>query len=385
MSAVRVVKKGDFVFKEGDKIQSLILVQSGSVQLCLARPKKNVDLSLVGPNQVLGEQALVGGTYNYSAIAVVETKVIDLPADAYRGQVEASSQILKTVVKSLTDRLKGALAEVRTYKMEKDGQPCPEDQVAKVFGTIFHTARHKGTIDPKSPNKSMIDWLVFRQYSQRVFGESLKRLESATQILVKLKLARYEMGKPPENPEGPDEVQKFFVEDLSAVESFFEYFQYYYFKGGKTDLLKSDDLATNYLSKFVALGEKLEADRFGVVAMEFSKVIETFKTEFGMPLNNDHLARLESKGLFMKRKARADGTVDLSFEIKEFQTTAKIWRILREIEKWNERGFVDVNEQEVTKKKSDGPSCPDCQASVAPQAKFCQECGCKLTPTAKAA
>ena len=55
------------------------------------------------------------------------------------------------------------------------------------------------------------------------------------------------------------------------------------------------------------------------------------------------------------------------------------WRILREIEKWNEKGFVDLNEkEEKLKKNNQGPSCPQCGVGVQAQAKFCHECGTQL-------
>lgn len=386
MSNVKVIAKGEYLFKEGDKVQNLVLIQSGAIQLCYIRPKKNIDLALLGAGQVVGEQALLGTTYPYSALATIECKILEVPAEMYKQQVESSSQMLKVTLKSLSERLKVATQEIRTLRLEKDSSPCPEDQVAKVFGSIYHSARYKGTKDAKNPQLVKIDWPVLRQYSQRIFGESLKRLEQATQILVKMKMASYIMGKLPEDPEGPDQILEVQFSDLETVEAFFEHFQYYYFKGGKTDILKSEDSITQLLQQFVKIGEKLEKDRFGAVTIEYSKVIEHFKTEMSINLNNDHFSRLESKGVFVKRQPKQDGSVWISYDIKEFQSIAKIWKILREVEKWNEKGFVDMSEDDSKPKKKPGePSCPSCAVAVAPQAKFCHECGHKLSGGEKAA
>lgn len=380
-SPVKVVKKGEFLFKEGDKIQHIQLVQSGTVNVCLVRPKKNVDIMTIGASQVLGEQALFGGaSHTFSAIATAETKVLEIPVEAFKQAVEGSQQMVKVLAKSLADRVKTLSAEVKSNKMEKDSTPCPEDQVAKIFGTVFHTARHKGTKDDKDPNKVTIDWTTYKQYSQRVFAESPKRLEQALCVLVKLKLATFEMGRPPEDPEGPEQIMKVNILDLSAIEAFFEFYQYYYFKGGaKSEVLKVDESCSNLLNNLLTVAEGIEPDRFGVVAMDFQKVLERFKQEFGLNLNSDHFTRLEQKGIFCKRQARQDGNVVLSFEVKEFKTTQKIWRIMKEIDKWNEKGFVDMTEDEQkAKKKAEGPCCPQCSASIQPQAKFCSECGFKI-------
>lgn len=382
MSApVKVVKKGEYLFKEGDKIQHIQLIQTGAVTLCLARPKKNIDLLNVGGSQVLGEQMLGGAsTYPFSAIATAETKVVEIPADAFKQVVEGSPQMIKLLVKSLVDRVKALSADVKSSRMEKDTAPCPEDQVAKVFGVVFHTARHKGTKDEKDPNKITIDWTTYKQYSQRVFGESPKRLEQALCLLVKMKQASFEMGRPPEDPEGPEQIMKVTLFDIASVEAFFEFYQYYYFKGGaKSEVLKTDESCANMLNNILTVFEGVEPDRFGIVAMEFQKVLDRFKTDFGITLNNTHFERLEQKGIFAKRQARQDGNVIMSFELKEFKTTQKIWRILKEIEKWNEKGFVDMTEEEQkAKKKPDGPCCPQCSNSIQPQAKFCSECGFKI-------
>ncbi len=382
MSApAKIVKKGEFLFKEGDKIQNIQLIQSGAANLCIIRPKKNIDLLSMGSSQVLGEAALAGlSTYPYSAVATTETKVVEIPVEIFKQSVETAPQMLKVLLKSLLDRSKTLLTEVKSNKMEKDSSPCPEDQVAKIFGTVFHTARHKGTKDEKDPNKVTIDWTTYKQYSQRVFGESPKRLEQALCILVKMKLASFEMGRPPEDPEGPEQIMKVNLFDISAIEAFFEFYQYYYFKGGaKSEILKVDENCSNILANLLAVAEGIEPDRFGVVSMDFVKTVERFKTDFNVNLKSDHFTLLEQKGVFCKRQARQDGNVVLQFELKEFKTTQKIWKVLKEIEKWNEKGFVDLSEDETkAKKKSDGPSCPACQAALVPQAKFCSECGHKL-------
>lgn len=190
------------------------------------------------------------------------------------------------------------------------------------------------------------------------------------------------MGKAPDNPDGPDEIQKVHFLDLALLESFFEFYQYYYFKGGRTELLKVDELCQNMLDGLLKVSAEAEPDRFGVVSVEFAKFADYCKNELGINLNNDHFARLEGKGIFMKRRTVANSVL-LQFEVKEYRSMLQSWKMLREIEKWNEKGFVDMDEkEEKPKKRSNGPSCPACSAEVATGAKFCMECGHKLTAAA---
>ncbi|MFM6929164.1 MAG: cyclic nucleotide-binding domain-containing protein [Bdellovibrio sp.] len=379
--SVKTFKKGEVIYKDGDKITSVFLIQSGGANQCLIRGKKTIDLFQLGASHILGDQVILGATtHPTAAIATTETKVLEIPVDTLKQQYEGAPQMLKVIIKSLADRLRLAMNDVRSTKLEKDSSPCPEDQVAKAFGAVFHTANHKG--DRSTPGRIVVDWSMMKQYSQRVMGEGPKRVEQIINILVKLKIALYEMGKAPDNPDGPDEIQKVHFLDLGLLESFFEFYQYYYFKGGRTDLLKVDELCQNMLDGLLKVTADAEPDRFGVVSVEFVKFSDYCKNELGINLNNDHFARLEGKGIFMKRRTVANSVL-LQFEVKEYRSMLQSWKMLREIEKWNEKGFVDMDEkEEKPKKRSNGPSCPACSADVAVGAKFCMECGHKLSAAA---
>jgi hypothetical protein len=65
------------------------------------------------------------------------------------------------------------------------------------------------------------------------------------------------------------------------------------------------------------------------------------KTTLGNSFEGDQLFRLEQKGLFIKRTTSNDGGM-LSFYKADFQQMLLNWKLLREIELWNERGFVET-------------------------------------------
>ena len=81
-----------------------------------------------------------------------------------------------------------------------------------------------------------------------------------------------------------------------------------------------------------------------------------------------------------KRK-NVDNKVQLQFEIKEFKTQIEIWRMIKEIDKWNEKGYIDMADLDPGPKKKqiiDGIECQDCKVIMSLQSKFCSECGAKL-------
>ncbi len=378
MSNVKILKKGEYLFKEGDKIQTVFIIQTGQLSICLQKGKKNIDIMNVGTGYVFADLIVLGSNqYNYSGLAIQETKVVEIPIDGFKQQYEALHQIYKSFIKTMAEKLKWATNEVKASRLEKNPSPCADDAIPKVFGTIFHVCNHKGL---KDGNSAKVDWLTLRQYSQRIFGESFRRLEQATQVLVKLKMAEYIYGKSVDDPESKDEIQGFVVKDLVALESFFEFYQYYYYKGGKSELIKFDEQNYNTLRVLLLAYEGVESDKYGITSKDFNDVVTFFK-EYGISLGAGHFTSLEAKGLFCKRKNTSDGKVHLQFEIKEFRTQIDIWKVLKEIDKWNEKGFVDMSEIDEGPKKKvaiDGIECTQCKFVMVVQSKFCSECGAKL-------
>lgn len=380
MSEVKIIKRGQFLFKTGDKIQSVFIIQAGQVNLCLQKNNKTLDVMTVGNGYVFADLIVLGtNQYLYSGLAMQELKVIEIPVEVFKTQYEALSAINKSFIKTMAEKLKWSVNEVKNSKQDRSATPCSEDSIPRVFGSIFHVLNHKGL---KNGNKARVDWLTLRNYSQRIFGESLKRVEQVSQILVKLKLAEYVMGRDPNNPD-PDsqtEIQGFEIYDLQALEAFFEFYQYYYYKGGKTELLKYDESNYNVLRILLLSYADATPDKFGIVSKDFNAVTDFFK-EYGINLGAGHFASLEGKGLFCKRKNSADGKVSLQFDIKEFKTQIEIWSLIKEIDKLNEKGLVDMADIDEGPKKKiaiDGIECIECHSVVALDSKFCGECGAKV-------
>lgn len=384
MSTAKVFKKGDLLYKEGDKATLMFLIQSGSVSLQLARQKQVIELCHLSGAQVIGEHALSGVlTHPHSAVAQTELKAIELPVEVVKAQIESGSQLQKLLAKSLCDKLKVVMKDCQSMRLERDNTPCPPDQTAKIFGVLYHTAKIKGETTKEKPGELLVNWTAMRQYAQRVFLESPKRLQMAANIFVKLGWAKFAMVKPEDNPDGPEEIGSICFTDVTMVEHFFEYYQHYYFKGGKLALLKTDERAMQMVRVLIELGESEPVDRRGLVHLDYVKVVEKFKQNLGLQLNNDHWSALEAKGLLVNRISEDKG-VFLQIDLKEFQRLEKIWKVLRETERWNEKGLVDPNEPVVEVKKSvkTGSCCPDCGHGFEAIPKFCSECGHKFTAVA---
>ncbi|MCB0421478.1 MAG: cyclic nucleotide-binding domain-containing protein [Bdellovibrionales bacterium] len=389
-------KKGEFLFKEGDSLNKVYVVQSGRVHLIIERSGRSVQLEEVGPSQLLGEQGAIGnGKANYSAVAASEVRVLELPANILKDQVEAATGGVKLLVKGLGDEVRRQRSVVKGYVLESDTAPIPQKLTPRVFTLLNLVSRHSGEVFQKNDDSQpqvhtmsakkeeskwakdglVLKWSTVKVFATRMFLESLQRVQGAVEVLTKLGYASMHF-VPSEEDEAVEVLDEICIHDVEFVEQFAEFYQYNYFKGGKAEILYVDSMARKVAEAFVKLAEDQEADRRGAVHLEYQKLLQDLKSQFRFDLTSNLLSLLEKKGLFVKRATRDDG-VFLSFDKEEFRMISSFWNLISELDQWNEKGFVDMTQPE-SLSEDGGMKCPDCATEIQVEQKFCMECGCKL-------
>lgn len=379
MDNVKKFKKGDILFRENDPVQNLLVIQSGKVSLQIERAGKKLEVLTAGPGQVLGEQALF---YNarqaFTAEVVQECKVMEIPLEGTKTQLQGVSSVIKILSKSMVDELKNVRLALRSAKMESDKSPCPQPAIPRIFALLNLVARHAGKPIGENALERELDWGALKLYATRMFAESPQRIRSLLDLLLKLKWAELTFQK---NDDGEDELSKIRLKNIQVIEDFAEFYQFHLYKGGYSEMIHVDTLALKVARALVELSQGLELDRKGVANLNWDQLIGDMKQKYHLDLKNTHLDALEKKGLFVKRQSRENAAAVLAFDFNEFQKTVVAWTFIHEIDKWNEKGFVDLKEKEV--EILEGKSgCPQCRGAVDGSHKFCPHCGFKLAAAA---
>ncbi|MGE4131157.1 MAG: cyclic nucleotide-binding domain-containing protein [Bdellovibrionales bacterium] len=379
MDSAKKLKRGEILFKEGETPHAVYLIQSGKLALMHERGGKNLEVVVLGPSQVVGEQAIFSTTarHEFTAQAVQECKILEVPIDLMKQQFEKCPPGIKLLVKSSSDEIKSVRKQTKMQKMETEKVPCPQGVVHKVFTEIHLIARHIGKREGENPDQIKVAWNALKLYASRFFGESPQRVRSIMDLLAKLGLAELTMGKSEEMEEDLVDIKLLRVQ---LLEDFAEFFQYHLFKGQRAELIYVDPLALKVAKAFVGLSENAEVDHKGASKVDWTQTIADCKAKFKFELKNTHLDALERKGLFVKRQSFDDGRLQISFDRSEFIKMADYWAILYEIDKWNERGSVVMVEKEEV--QADGQACPQCAGKIDNSHKFCPHCGFKLAEAA---
>lgn len=376
----KTFKRGEVLFREGDPITQVTVIKSGKVSLFLERSGKKIEIAILSASQALGEQGIVSNAkHAFSAEAIMETKVIEIGLEVMKTQFNGAPASIKLLTKSLIDQVKQILTDLRSIKMEHEKSPCPQVYIPKIFAILNSVARHTGKADPENPKTIEVDWGALKLVATRMFLDSPQRMRSLAELLTKLKFAEMKFEK---NEEGDEELSKIKIYDIQLIEDFAEFYQYNLYKGSRAEVIYIDPLAHRVGRALARLAENAEVDRRGAVRLEFEPLLVQMKKNFGVELKDTHINVLEKKGLFVKRQATDKGEVFLSFDKAEFKRIATYWDILSEIDKWNDKGFVDMNEsieyQPPTEGESGDSTCPECKTAISATHKFCPNCGTKM-------
>lgn len=383
MSMGRILKKGDYLFKEFDKIQTVYILQSGQLSLTVFKNKKNMEITTVGSGYVFAENIVLGiPHYGFSALAIQECKVIEIPIDVFKEQYDSFHSVFKAFIKNQSEKLKWALNEIKNRKSDRESLACGYEEVLKVFGSIVSIVRNKAK---ESEGRYTIDYSMLRTLNQRYFQEPQRRTEQALLILSKLGFVELIKEEPEEGNivRLKTEYETAVFKNLGQIDSFLDFFQYAYFKSGTQDLLKIDDANFILLQTLLISFDGQNADHSGFVTMSYQILSERF-AEYGLRLAPTTFAALESRGLICKVKANdAAGTNPMvQFDKLEFETALHCWKIIKEIDKWNEKGVVDDEAPLAPEKRAlsgnEKINCGSCGHELLSSAKFCSECGKSL-------
>ncbi|MEY4617592.1 MAG: hypothetical protein RJB66_2552 [Pseudomonadota bacterium] len=380
-NGVRKFVRGDLLFSENDPIKTILLVQSGRVKLFLPRGTGIDVITLTAPF-ILGELALVASArYPLSATAMTEVSALEIPLEAAKQTVDGAPQFFKTLTKGLIEQLRAFSQEFKNQKLEFDPTPCPSELIPRLFGGLYHSVQHLGRVNDDETVEA--DWLALKKYSNRIFNLPQDKIDSINHILVKMGIAEYIYSKNPEDESAPEQLTSVRYKNFLNVLTFLDFYQFYFYKTGKQEILKYDEIIFNLVRTMIKQTHESPPDRTGNVKLDLNQLVDGLKKEYDQTVTAHHWPLLDAKGLFTKRAQNPDGSFYIAFHREDFEKTFEGWRFLREIHKWNSTGSVNPKEPEFAERSEIlapmAKECPDCKAPVVELQKFCSECGAKLS------
>lgn len=382
MEQIRRIKKGEVLFVEGDVPDKFIFVLSGKIQLYVERSGKKIEIGTLTTGQILGEQSLFqAGKYTYAAEAMQESQIVEWSMDYIKTYMESLNTQMQKVVKAMADEIKNSRFHLRNSKMENDKMPCPPASIPKlcvILQFIAQNSKSTQLAPAGSVNQNVkIDWGTLKLYTTRFFTESVPRIRAFCEVLKKLGYAELHFVK----VEGEEELGSVELFNMKLIEDFAEFYQYQLYRGQKSEQIEVEALPLKCVKVLNQLATGKPKDHRGAVTVSYQDFQDSFKKLYNQDIKGTHFEALEKKGLFVKRTQTKDQQQNIAFDQEEFARMEHFWRILSEIQRWNEKGSVDMNEKEITAAEpaaAGGIKCGGCSGDIGKDHKFCPNCGMKL-------
>lgn len=112
---VRVVfEKGDYIIHQGDRrSDNAFLIQSGKVQVLAIKNGKKYHIAYAGPNDIIGEMALVDDSpRSASVVALQPTVCASMDRSTFKRALEASNPFVVALLRVITQRYRGMLNDI---------------------------------------------------------------------------------------------------------------------------------------------------------------------------------------------------------------------------------------------------------------------------------
>lgn len=108
------LKKGEHLFKEGDRSQALYLLQSGMIRVYVDKGSTTVELDVAKKGDVLGELSFLDGKPRSSSVeAITDCVLIEISSPTFLEVIKGAPLWLKYLIKTIVSRLRASDARIR--------------------------------------------------------------------------------------------------------------------------------------------------------------------------------------------------------------------------------------------------------------------------------
>ena len=332
-SGLRQLKPGEILFNDGEKANSLYIIQNGQLRLFKPKGKGFIEIAVLRAGEVIGEMAYFddtgGGKRSCSASAMVSSEVIEISFTAFAKTMSGLNPWFKTIINTLADRLRNTNARVKELESNSASvnygtgkhtgyEFFKANDIIKILGMLFLVYKSHGEQHEKgiALHKKTLDL-----YSHEIFGIIESKMGEMVIILEDLGLMSIE-----EDQDGLpnilvlrnlDRIRSYFIfyntekhltEDKklkipNKTQIFLDHLWAKIANQPNTDnaltLVKVDDLLENWKAKkqFITLDNLFEARQHGIVG----ETIVGENNEISVEVNYLKISKLLPNIRFMNR------------------------------------------------------------------------------------
>lgn len=228
-SGLRKLQPGEVLFNDGEKANSLYIIQNGQLRLFKPKGKGFVEIAVLRAGEVIGEMAYFdddgGGKRSCSASAMVTSDVIEISFTAFSKTMSGLNPWFKTIINTLASRLRATNARVKELESNSASvnygtgkhtgyEFFKTNDIVKILGTLFLVYKAHGEVKDVG---IAIHRKTLNLYSQEIFGIIESKMDEMIFILSDLEIM--------EVKNDPDGLPKVLVlKNLDIIRAFFIFY-----------------------------------------------------------------------------------------------------------------------------------------------------------------
>ena len=320
MADPKVLKKGDYLFREGDASLAMYVIKTGKLGILKAKGNSEISLAELGPGDMVGEMAFFDQKpRSASARAVVDTTVIELPFKALNAQFKTFPEWSKAIMRTVNNHLRNANQKIKALeKSEEESNavfpPHTVTRLCAILGTVAKIYGEKaqdgsGTLVPPG---------TLRKYTIQIFQQPTNKMQTLLEVLQGLGHLKVE-----DLGEGRQRITVFQPDFLIRFVDFYNDF-----------LFKSEDKRTSIEEKemktvkaLLFYGKKATPNEKGEVKLNLTQMQNDSMRDLGSLLNVDDVNSLSEKKL-VGEKFSLEGALAMSFNYTELETQFPYWELI---------------------------------------------------------
>jgi CRP-like cAMP-binding protein len=205
-----LLKKGDLLFKEGDKSRAMYLLKSGMIRLFARKGTSNIEIDTIHSGQILGELAFLDGNpRSLSGEALTDCELAEISGPVFMDVLNKTPDWLKILLKTVVGRLRAANTRIKQLESsnvsinysDRDGAKKSAYQFLSTLEFIRASTAFLivGTRQGKKSDQGIdVDLGLVNRYSFHIMGVPFAKSASTLDILVQTNLAtqKNENGNP---------------------------------------------------------------------------------------------------------------------------------------------------------------------------------------------
>lgn len=194
-SGLRKLKPSEILFNDGEKANSLYIIQKGQLRLFKPKGKGFIEIAVLRAGEVIGEMAYFdddgGGKRSCSASAMVSSEVIEISFTAFAKTMSGLNPWFKTIINTLANRLRATNSRVKELESNsatvsygsgkhQGYEFLKANEVIKILGTLFLVYKSHGE---KHAEGIAVHRRTLDLYSHEIYGIIESKMDEMLIIL----------------------------------------------------------------------------------------------------------------------------------------------------------------------------------------------------------